>query len=316
MLEWAVIADQSKCWSAVVRRDAAADGRFVYAVVTTGIYCRPSCPTPTPLRRNVRFFSDPAAAEAAGFCACKRCRPTLPSPLAWHVAAVGKACVILGTSGRAPSLAAVAEAVGMSPFHFCRVFKEVLATSPGAYFQAVRWQRLAEGLASGRSVTAAIYDAGYGSVSRAYESARGVLGMTPAARRAGGAGTQVGFTIVEHGKELMLVATTDEGVCAIEFGLDPAELEARLQRQLPAAAIERLDANAAAPLASAARRAALPPQALELPPAVREIAIRARLCSLLGQGSSARSRHRVGRPKVARPAGTPAAAARAGAAAG
>ena len=304
-----MIWDESECWRAVVSRDAAADGRFVYAVVTTGIYCRPSCPTPTPLRRNVRFFSDPAAAEAAGFCACKRCRPTLASPLAWHVAAVGKACAILSTSERAPSLAAVAGAVGISRFHFCRVFKEVLGTSRGEYFKAVRWHRLADGLASGRSVTAAIYDAGYGSISRAYESARRMLGMTLAARRAGGAGTRVGFAIVEHGIGQVLVATTDEGVCAIEFGADAAELEARLRRQLPAAAIGRLDANAAARVARAARRAELPSRALELPAEVREVAMRARLRSLLGQGSSARPRHRAGKPRITRPTSMPAAAA-------
>jgi AraC family transcriptional regulator of adaptative response/methylated-DNA-[protein]-cysteine methyltransferase len=309
MLEWAVIRDESGCWSAVVCRDAAAEGRFVYAVVTTGIYCRPSCPTPTPLRHNVRFFSDPPAAEAAGFCACKRCRPLLASPLASHVAAVGKACAILGSSERAPSLATVADAVGMSRFHFCRVFKEVLGTSPGEYFKAVRWQRLADGLASRRSVTAAIYDAGYGSVSRAYESARSVLGTTPAARRTGGAGTHVGFTIIEHGNGLLLVATTDEGVCAIEFGDDAAELESRLRRQLPAAALERLDANPAARVAHAARLAELPPRALELPPAVREIAIRVRLRRLLGPCSRARPRARIGKPKIARPTGMPAAAA-------
>jgi AraC family transcriptional regulator of adaptative response/methylated-DNA-[protein]-cysteine methyltransferase len=309
MLESAVIRDESECWSAVVSRDAAADGRFVYAVVTTGIYCRPSCPTPTPLRRNVRFFSDPAAAEAAGFCACKRCRPTLASPLAWHIAAVGKACAILSMSERAPALAAVAEAVGLSRFHFCRIFKEVLGTTAGEYFKAVRWRRLAESLASGRAVTAAIYDAGYGSVSRAYESARRELGMTPAARRAGGAGTRVGFTIVEHGDRLVLVATTDEGVCAIEFGADAAELEARLRGQLPAAMIEPLAANAAARLARAARLAELPPRALELSPEVREVAVRARLRSLLGQGSSARPRHRAGKPKIARPIGRPRSAA-------
>ena len=217
-----MIADEGECWSAVVGRDAAADGRFVYAVVTTGIYCRPSCPTPTPLRRNVRFFSDTAAAEAAGFCACKRCRPTLASPLAWHVAAVGKACAILSASERAPSLAAVADAVGVSRFHFHRVFKEVLGTTPGDYFMAVRWRRLAQSLASGRPVTEAIYGAGYGSISRAYENARKVLGMTPAARRAGGAGIRVRFTVVEQGIRQVLVAATDEGVCAIEFGDDPA----------------------------------------------------------------------------------------------
>lgn len=301
--------DERGCWSAVVGRDAAADGRFVYAVVTTGIYCRPSCPTPTPLRQNVRFFSDPAAAEAAGFCACKRCRPTLASPLASRIAAVGKACAILGTSERAPALAALADAVGISRFHFCRIFKEVLGTSPGEYFQAVRWQRLADGLAHAPSVAAAIYDAGYGSVSRAYESARSMLGMTPAARRAGGAGARVGFTIVERGNGLALVATTDEGVCAIEFGDDTAELEARLRRQLPAAAIERLDANAAARVDRAARRAELPRRARELPPEVREVAIRARLHSLLAQGPSALPRHRAGKPKIAWPIGRPASAA-------
>jgi AraC family transcriptional regulator, regulatory protein of adaptative response / methylated-DNA-[protein]-cysteine methyltransferase len=199
MVERAVIADEGECWSAAASRDAAADGRFVYAVVTTGIYCRPSCPTPTPLRRNVRFFSDPAAAEASGFQARKRCRPTLASPLAPYVAAVGKACAILNTSERAPSLAAVADAVGISRFHFHRVFKEMLGTTPGEYFKAVRWRRLAQSLTSGRPVTKAIYGAGYGSISRAYESVRKVLGMTPAARRAGGAGIHVRFTVVERG---------------------------------------------------------------------------------------------------------------------
>jgi AraC family transcriptional regulator of adaptative response/methylated-DNA-[protein]-cysteine methyltransferase len=306
MVERAVIADEGECWSAVVSRDAAADGRFVYAVVTTGIYCRPSCPTPTPLRRNVRFFSDPAAAEAAEFCACKRCRPTLASPLAWHVAAVSKACAILSASARAPSLAAVADAVGVSRFHFHRVFKEVLGTTPGDYFMAVRWRRLAQSLASGRPVTEAIYGAGYGSISRAYENARKVLGMTPAARRAGGAGIRVRFTVVEQGIRQVLVAATDEGVCAIEFGDDLAELEARLRRYLPAAVIERLDANSTALVAAAARRAELPPQALGLRADVRDVAIRARLRSFLQQGLSRRAQSRVPPPKTAQPVGLPA----------
>ena len=157
--------DEGECWSAVAGRDAAADGRFVYAVVTTGIYCRPSCPTPTPLRRNARFFSGAAAAEVAGFCACKRCRPTLVSPLAWHVAAVGKACAVLGARDRAPSLATLAAAVGVSRFHFHRIFKEVIGATPGEYAQAVRWRRLVESLDAGRPVAEAIYGAGYGSIS-------------------------------------------------------------------------------------------------------------------------------------------------------
>jgi AraC family transcriptional regulator, regulatory protein of adaptative response / methylated-DNA-[protein]-cysteine methyltransferase len=306
MVERAVFADESECWSAVASRDAAADGRFVYAVVTTGIYCRPSCPTPTPLRRNVRIFSDPAAAAASGFQACKRCRPTLASPLAPHVVAVDKACALLSASERAPSLAAVADAVGVSRFHFHRVFKEVLGTTPGEYFQAVRWRRLAQSLAIGRPVTEAIYGAGYGSISRAYESARKVLGMTPAARRAGGAGIQVRFTVVEQEIRQVLVAATDEGVCAIEFGDDPAELEARLRRYLPAAVIERLDANSTALVAAAARQAELPPQALGLRADVRDVAIRARLRSFLQQGLSRRAQSRVPPPKTAQPVGLPA----------
>jgi len=288
-----VIPDESECWSAVVSRDPAADGCFVYAVISTGIYCWPSCPTPTPLRRNVRFFSDPAAAEASGFHACKRCRPTLASPFAGHVAAAGKACAILSASERTPSLAVVADAVGVSRFHFHRVFKEVLGTTPGEYFKAVRWRRLAQSLASGCTVTEAIYGAGYGSISRAYENARKVLGMTPAARRAGGAGIRVRFTVVEQGTRQVLVAATDEGVCAIEFGDDPAELEARLRRHLPAAVIERLDASTTARVATAVRRAELPPQALGLPADVREVAIRARLRRFLQQGLSTRPQSRV-----------------------
>lgn len=215
-------------------------------------------------------------------------------------AAVDKACAILSASERAPSLAAVADAVGVSRFHFHRVFKEVLGTTPGAYFKAVRWRRLAQSLASGRRVTEAIYGAGYGSVSRAYENARKMLGMAPAARRAGGAGIQVRFTVVERGIRQVLVAATDEGICAIEFGDDPAELEARLRRHLPAAVIERLDPSTTTRVAAAVRRAELPPLALGLPADVREVAIRARLRHFLGEGSSRRPQSRVAQPKGAR----------------
>lgn len=279
-----MIADESECWSAVACRDGAADGRFVYAVISTGIYCRPSCPTPTPRRRNVRFFADPTTAEVAGFIACKRCRPSLASPFVGHVAAVDKACAILNASEHTPSLATVADAVGVSRFHFHRVFKEVLGTTPGEYFKALRWRRLTQNLSSGRQVTEAIYSAGYGSVSRAYENARKTLGMTPAAWRAGGAGIRIGFAVVEQETGHVLVATSDEGLCTIEFGDNPIELAARLRHYLPAAVTERLDADSTTLVVAAARQAELPPLALGLPPEVREVALRARLRRLLGQG--------------------------------
>ncbi|MGH6919206.1 MAG: helix-turn-helix domain-containing protein, partial [Geminicoccaceae bacterium] len=171
----------------------------------------------------------------------------------------------------------LAAAVGLSRFHFHRIFKEVLGATPGEYAKALRWQRLADSLAAGRPVTEAIYDAGYGSISRAYETARKVLGMTPAARRAGGAGTRVWFTVVEQGIRQVLVAATDEGVCAIEFGDDPAELERRLRRHLPAATLERHDGDFVAQVADAVRRSELPPRALGLPAATRDVAFRARL---------------------------------------
>ncbi len=302
----AVIADGDRCWDAVVRREAAADGRIVYAVVTTGIYCRPSCPTPTPLRRNVRIFPNNLAAEVAGFLPCKRCRPTMVSPLGWHVTAVGKACAILGTSERAPALAAVAGAVGISRFHFHRVFKEVLGTTPRKYFEAVRWLRLAQGLTSGHPVARAIHLAGYDSVSQAYEHARELLGMTPAARRAGGSGARVRFAVVERAAGQVLVAVTTEGVCAIEFGDDPVALEARLRHDLPAAVIGRLDGKTRARIAAALRRAELPSLAQDLPAEVRETAFRARLGSLLAPDFGRRRRSRVGRLNVAPPARLPA----------
>jgi len=279
--------DENERWSAVVRRDAAADGRFVYAVVTTGIYCRPSCPTPTPLRRNARFLPDSDAAQAAGFSACKRCRPTLASALARHVAAIDKACALLRESERAPALAAIADAVGLSRYHFHRVFRQVLGTTPGAYAMAARWRRLAQALSSGRPVTEAIYEAGFGSVSRAYENARKALGMTPAAWRAGGAGARVRFAVVEQDDRQVLVAATDEGVCAIEFGDEPAALEAALRRRLPAAAIEPFEAGAAARVAAAARRAELPTEAAGLAAETRDGAIRARLRSIRERVSNA-----------------------------
>lgn len=293
-----MVRDGNRCWDAVIQRDAAADGRFVYAVTTTGIYCRPSCSTPTPLRRNVRIFASASAAEAAGFVPCKRCRPTLASPLAAHVAAVGRACAILGASRRAPPLATVADAVHISRFHFHRIFKQVLGTTPARYVEAARWRRLAEALASECAVTRAIHRAGYDSVSRAYEHAQEGLGMTPAVRHAGGTGTRVWFAVVQDGVGQALVALTRQGVCAIELGDDPETLAAGLRRDLPGAVIARLDASATAWIRATLRRAALPPLAWELPAEVREVALQARLRSLLAPRFARRRRAHGGRQDV------------------
>ena len=282
------------------------DASYTQPSPLASIAARPA-PTPTPLRRNVRFFSDSAAAEAAGFCACKRCRPIFASPFAWQVATVGKACDILQTSERAPSLTLLAAAVGVSRFHFHRIFKAVLGTTPGEYAHALRWRRLTDSLEAGHPVAEAIYGAGYGSVSRAYEKVRQALGMTPAAWRAGGAGTKVRFAVVEWGTGLVLVAATAEGICTIELGDDAAELEERLRRHLPAAVVERHNADVTVAVAEAVRRSELPPQALELPAGARDVAFRARLRSFFGHAFSTRPECPVGQHKIAPPVGLPAA---------
>lgn len=284
--------DEGECWAAVTGRDAASDGLFVYAATSTGIYCRPSCSTPIPLRRNARFFSSAVAAEAAGFCACKRCRPSVDSPSASHVVAVSKACEMLRARERIPSLATIAAAVGISPFHLHRILKEALGVTPGEYAQAVRWQRLADSLEAGGPVAEAIYGAGYGSMSRVYEKARQMLGMTPAERRAGGAGCSVRFAVAPSNMGPALVAATVDGVCAIEFGDDRVRLEARLRRRLPAAVVvERRDVEVADRLNVAIRRAALPLRARELPSEVRNVAFRIRLRKAIKPGLIAELPH-------------------------
>ncbi|MGH6945864.1 MAG: bifunctional transcriptional activator/DNA repair enzyme AdaA [Kiloniellales bacterium] len=275
-----MVGNIRQCWQAVVGRDPRADGQFVYAAVTTGIYCRPSCPTPTPLRRNVRFFADSMAAERAGFRECKRCRPTLDLARAPHLGAIGRACAILRTSERPPSVAALAAAVGMSRFHFQRVFRETLGITPGDYAKEERLGRFVQRLEAGQPVGHAIYAAGYGSTSRAYERARETLGMTPAVRRAGGAGCRVRFASAGCVMGQVLIAATGEGVCAIGLGDAPTELEQELRRQLPAAEIGRGDTDFAARVADVVRRVELP---LGLPPDVRGTAYRARLRKALRQ---------------------------------
>jgi AraC family transcriptional regulator of adaptative response/methylated-DNA-[protein]-cysteine methyltransferase len=191
--------------------------------------------------------------------------------------------------------------VGVSRFHFHRIFKAVLGTTPAEYAHALRGRRLADNLEAGRPVAEAIYGAGYGSVSRAYEKVRQTLGMTPAARRAGGAGTRVRFAVVERRTGLVLVAATAEGICTIESGSDAPELEERLRRHLPAAAVERCDADLTAAVADAVRRAELPAQALELLADARDVAFRVRLRSFLGHAFGTRPQSRVAKLRIAQP---------------
>lgn len=227
-------------WKAVQARNRSLDGAFVYGVGSTGIYCRPSCPSKRPRADRVRFFADPAAAEKAGFRACRRCRPESPNADPARLA-VEKAVRALEESEVMPTLADLSEVAGMSPHHLQRVFKRFLGVSPREYADAVKNRRLKSALESGEAVAAATYDAGFGSSSRVYENAAARFGMSPASYAKGGRGADVAFAVSPSPFGRLLVAATEKGVAAILLGDDDKTLERDLRRRLPEAAIRRDD---------------------------------------------------------------------------
>ncbi len=230
-------------WDALVRRDAGADGAFLYSVRTTGVYCRPSCAARLPRRENVAFHATRDAAVAAGFRACRRCRPDEP-PLAQRWAAtVAAACRRIESADTPPALDTLATEAGMSPFHFHRVFKATTGLTPRAYADAHRQRRVRDRLAGARTVTEAIYDAGYGSSTRFYAGASAALGMSAKRFRAGGRGEVLRFAVGQCSLGAVLVAASERGVCAILLGDDPDALVRELQDRFPAAELVGGDAT-------------------------------------------------------------------------
>lgn len=230
----APMTDDEK-WRAVLAKDARADGRFFYSVKTTGVYCRPSCPSRTALRKNVSFYHTADEAEKAGFRPCKRCWPKGPGTSALHEAAVAKACRHIVTAEEAPTLGQLAKTAGMSSFHFHRVFKALTGVTPKAYAVAHRARRVREALAKSNSVTEAIYGAGFNSNGRFYAKSTESLGMTPTKFRTGGEGERIRFAIGECSLGSVLVAASDKGVCSITLGDDPNALIRNLQDRFPRA---------------------------------------------------------------------------------
>lgn len=234
--------DPRAAWKAVVSRDASEDGRFVFAVATTGVYCRPSCAARRPNRENVRFFAGPAEAEASGFRACLRCKPATAEPPE-AVRAVRRAVAFLGAhADESVPLATLARVAGLSPFHFQRTFKKLLGVSPKRYADAQRADRLKALLKDGSPVASASFEAGYGSSSRAYASAPRHLGTTPARYARGGKGLHVRFATVQTPLGRLLVAATDRGVCAVTLGDSERALEAGLRGEYPEALLEKAPA--------------------------------------------------------------------------
>jgi AraC family transcriptional regulator of adaptative response/methylated-DNA-[protein]-cysteine methyltransferase len=252
-------------YEALVRRDLAADDAFVYSVASTGVYCRPSCAARLALRKNVAFHADAAAAEAAGFRACKRCRPRDASRHARAVAIVGAARARMDASDSPLTLAELAASAGMSRFHFQRLFKATCGMTPKAYERAVRLQRVRGELADATRVTDAIYDAGYASSGRFYDDARRNFGMTPTQVRRGGADVAIHASVSSSSLGTMLVAATERGVCAILFGDDEAALRADLARRFPRARLVDAPADFASMVSKIAAYVERPHGPLALP---------------------------------------------------
>ena len=288
------------------KKDAAADGRFVFAVSTTGVYCRPSCASRPALRKNVAFYSSAAEAERAGFRPCKRCRPEGPTLANEQATAVARACRLIEKSENTPTLDQLAKSAAMSRYHFHRVFKKTTGVTPREFAQAHRARRLREELPKQPSVTGAIYGAGFHSAGRFYADSSRILGMKPDRYRRGGLGETIRFSVGKCSLGLILVAASDKGVCAITLGDDSEALTHDLRRRFPNA--ELVDGNRAfqKTVASVVKFVEAPRLGLQLPCDIRGTAFQQRVWQALQKiplgstASYAEVARRLGVPKGAR----------------
>jgi AraC family transcriptional regulator of adaptative response/methylated-DNA-[protein]-cysteine methyltransferase len=293
-------------WASVVGHSVDADDTFFYSVRTTGVYCRPSCSARLPRPENVRFHATREAAEAAGFRPCKRCKPDQPSLAEQHAAKVTEVCRLIETSPAVPSLEELATRVGLSPFHFHRVFKSITGLTPRAYAAAHRGERVRQQLGQARTVTAAIYQSGYNSNGRFYGESERLLGMTPTDYRAGGANAEIRFAIGECSLGSILVARSERGVCAILLGDDPDALARDLQDRFPHATLIGGDAGFEELVARVVGFVEAPGLGLDLPLDVRGTAFQRRVWQALREipaGSTVSYSEiaaRIGAPKSVR----------------
>lgn len=264
-------------WQAVGNRDVRFDGAFVFGVRTTGIYCKPSCPARRPRRENVVFFNSGTDAAQAGFRSCRRCRPELNAAMNPQAQLVARVCRLIEAHPASPSLAELGASVKLSPHHLQRTFKSFVGVTPRAYAAALRLARFKAEVKAGRSVTDALYEAGYESSSRLYEKSAAHLGMTPAKYQDGGKGMTINYAIVDCDLGRMLVAASERGVCAVTFGDDDEKLLAALQAEYAAADVRRDDATLAAHVRPLLDHLAGKQPQLDLPTDVRATAFRLRV---------------------------------------
>ncbi len=300
-------SEQDPRWTAIINRDPAYDGVFVYAVKTTGVYCRPTCAARLANVENVAFYDNPAAAEKAGFRPCKRCKPDGIAPATEQAALVAAACRQITAAETLPSLATLAKTAGLSPYHFHRLFKSITGLTPKAYGMAARSEKMRAALEAGAgSVTAAIYEAGFNSNSRFYESSKAVLGMTPSAYRAGGVDTEIRFAIGASSLGAILVAQSAQGVCAILMGDDPEMLARDLQNKFPKAVLVGGDADFETMVARVVGFVEAPGLGLNLPLDIRGTAFQQRVWQALqaipagATASYADIARAIGTPKAVR----------------
>lgn len=295
--------DLDAAWAAFDARDRSADGRFVVAVRTTRIYCKPSCPARRPRRENVEMLADGEAARAAGYRACLRCRP---DEAGRDSVAVAQAVALIEAAEDAPSLADLAERVGYATHHFQRVFTRALGVSPAAYARGLRAKRAEAVLDEEGSVTEAIYEAGYSGPSRFYESVGPRLGMTPSARRKGANGVAIRWTVTPTSLGPLLVAATDKGLCRVAFEDGPDELE----RHFPQAEIAPGDGELRAVAAQVVEMVERPGRDADLPLDVRGTAFQEAIWAALKAIPPGETRTyaelaaAAGNPKAVRAAGT------------
>lgn len=237
-----VSLNNDQLWQAVIAKDARFDGQFVFAVSSTGVYCRPSCPSRRAHRERVKFFELPEAAEQAGFRACLRCQPQRARVMDPQVELVQRVCRLLNSNdSETLTLPELAGQAGVSPFHLQRTFKRVMGISPRQYMAARKIDTFKNLVRKGESVTNSLYESGFNSSSRLYEHASEELGMTPATYSRGGRGVDISYTIADSSMGRLLVAVTERGVCAVRMADNDAELEKDLQEEFPHAQIKRDD---------------------------------------------------------------------------
>lgn len=305
-IEVSSIERDNQRWQSVVTNDATADGDFFYAVKTTGVYCQPSCKSRPPRRENVAYFDTCAQAEQAGYRPCKRCTPDRASRAERNIDRIAKACRLIEDSETAPPLDELAQQIGISAYHFHRLFKRITGLTPHQYATAHRNQKVRAELGEGANVTDAIYDAGFNSAGHFHANAGQTLGMTPTRYRDGGVDSVIRFAIGECALGSILVAGTDRGICAISLGDDPETLVRELQDRFTCAELIGDDRAFERYVAQVIGFVEAPAVGLDLPLDIRGTAFQQRVWQALREiptGSTAsytEIAERIGAPKSVR----------------